>query len=59
MEVKCLKHKNLLNSNFVDDSYLQNTQLEIDGILESASLTNINKNVHLQSSFFYSSKRAV
>lgn len=53
VEFECCKnHKNLLNSNLVDDSYLQNTQLEGDGILESAWLTNINKKVQLKSSFF-------
>lgn len=30
------KHENLLNNNLVADSCLQNAQLEVDGILESA-----------------------
>lgn len=60
VEFECCKtHKNLPNSNLADDSYLQNTQLEGDGILESAWLTDINKKVHLKSSFFYSSKHAI
>lgn len=39
VEVECLrkkKNENLLNNNLVADSYLQNEQLEVDRILESA-----------------------
>lgn len=46
-------HKNLLTNNLVDDSYLQSTQLEVDGILQSAWLTSISKKVHLKGSFFF------
>lgn len=45
-------HKNLLTNNLVDDSYLQSTQLEVDGILQSAWLTSISKKLHLKGSFF-------
>lgn len=37
---KINKHENLLNSNLVADSSLQNAQLEVDRILEMA---NINR----------------
>lgn len=36
MSEKKKKKENLLNNNLVADSYLQNEQLEVDRILESA-----------------------